>query len=76
VSAIIVLHSFLCVITCMLSSAGTSGSPEEKSDNSLAFSILIKSAKEVAVTTQFERSPVNMSRDTSGKWSERLCVSH
>lgn len=47
-------------------------SPEVKPDNTLTFRFQSKTAKDVLVSPQFEKSPVKMSRDSSGVWSVTL----
>lgn len=47
-------------------------SPEVKPDNTVVFSFLSKTAKEVKLSTQFEKSPVAMTRDSLGVWTVTL----
>lgn len=47
-------------------------SPEIKSDNTVTFRYRAPDAKDVKVSTQFEKSPVGMKKDTSGVWSVTL----
>ncbi|HEY0651964.1 MAG TPA: alpha/beta hydrolase-fold protein [Chryseosolibacter sp.] len=47
-------------------------SPEVKAGNTVTFRFQSKTAKDVLVSTQFEKSPIKMSRDTSGVWSVTL----
>lgn len=47
-------------------------SPEVKPDNTVVFSFLSRTAKEVKLSTQFEKSPITMTRDTLGVWTVTL----
>lgn len=47
-------------------------SPEVKPDNSVTFRFQSLTAKKVLLSAQFEKSPAEMSRDTSGIWSVTL----
>jgi enterochelin esterase family protein len=47
-------------------------SPQVKADNTVVFSFLSRTAREVKVTTQFEKSPVAMTKDSAGVWTVTL----
>ena len=47
-------------------------SPQVRADNTVVFSFLSKTAKEVKVTTQFEKSPALMTKDSIGIWTVTL----
>lgn len=47
-------------------------SPQVKPDNTVVFSFLSRTAREVKVTAQFEKSPVLMTKDSSGVWTVTL----
>jgi hypothetical protein len=44
-------------------------SPEIRSDNTVTFRCLSKSAREVKLSTQIENSPIAMTKDSLGIWS-------
>jgi enterochelin esterase-like enzyme len=74
VSTIIFLYTFLCAVG--LYAQPPRGpvfvSPEVNSDNTVTFRFQSKTAKEVLLSVQFEKTRVKMSQDTSGVWSVRL----
>jgi len=47
-------------------------SPQVRADNTVVFSFLSKTAKDVKVSTQFEKSPVLMTKDSTGIWTVTL----
>ncbi len=47
-------------------------SPQVRTDNTVGFSFLSRTAKEVKLNTQIEKSPVLMTKDSSGVWSVTL----
>lgn len=47
-------------------------SPEVKPDNTVVFSFLSRTAQDVKLSTQFEKSPVAMTRDSLGVWTVTL----
>jgi enterochelin esterase family protein len=47
-------------------------SPEVKPDNTVTFRYRSPESREVKLTTQFEKSPVEMKKDSSGVWSVTL----
>lgn len=73
-SAMITLHACLCAVVLVAQPARGPViiSPEVKPDNTVTFRFQSKTAKDVLVSTQFEKSPVKMSRDTSDIWSVTL----
>src|SRR6187549_298798 len=47
-------------------------SPQVRPDNTVVFSFLSRTAKEVKLSTQIEKSPVVMTKDSTGVWTVTL----
>lgn len=73
-STLIFLYTFLCALGLFAQPprAPVFVSPEVKPDNTVTFRFQSKTAKEVLLSTQFEKARVKMSKDTSGIWSVTL----
>lgn len=65
--------SFIIIATLRLAGQPPAGpivvSPQVRPDNSVVFSFLSKTAKDVKLSTQMVKSPVSMMKDSSGVWT-------